>query len=342
MFVAKSQRGFTLVELLVVIAIIGVLVALLLPAVQSAREAARRTNRQNNLRQIGLALQNFHSVKSQFPAGSEVTFTSPADMQVLANANTQLLPYMEQAALENAYDSKLPWWMQSPEVAQTIVSIMLCPSSDQSLVSAPHLGTVGRNYPVGETFAPTHYIYSRGSTDAWCLEELAADPIPASEAGLFTINRPKSIRHVEDGTSHTFAVGEGDSLAPLCHGHGCTIPIPPQVNDGRAGQAWLISEVNYSALHRSRVVTAGIYGSTIEPLNKSPVTDTMIDEANLLDCRSSADGGTHVTSNFRSAHSGGGYFLLADGSVQFVSEAIEPLIYQAMSTIAGQEVLYNN
>ena len=95
-------------------------------------------------------------------------------------------------------------------------------------------------------------------------------------------------------------------------------------------------------LGRERAVDArpaGIFGTTLEPLNKSPVTDTVLDVAAVFDCRSSVDGGSHRTSNFRSSHAGGAHFLYADGGVRFVAESIAMPVYRAASTIAGAELL---
>ena len=91
----RHRCAFTLIELLVVIAIIAILIALLLPAVQQAREAARRTQCRNNLKQLGLALHNYHETHTVFPPGA----TADAAGNVFANANTMLLPYFEEAAL---------------------------------------------------------------------------------------------------------------------------------------------------------------------------------------------------------------------------------------------------
>ena len=99
----KHRHGFTLIELLVVIAIIGVLIALLLPAVQAAREAARRAQCTNNLKQIGLALHNYHSVNGTFPLGSikaQQNLGSYASYRWSVHA--QILPNLEQTALYNA------------------------------------------------------------------------------------------------------------------------------------------------------------------------------------------------------------------------------------------------
>ncbi len=98
--VSMKRRAFTLIELLVVIAIIAVLIALLLPAVQSAREAARRTQCVNNLKQIGLALHNYHSSNGSFPMGcSSGHWSSPIIYNVKQNlsAHAQMLPFLEQA-----------------------------------------------------------------------------------------------------------------------------------------------------------------------------------------------------------------------------------------------------
>ncbi len=121
-----SLHGFTLVELLVVIAIIGILVALLLPAIQAAREAARRTQCINNLKQYGIALQNYHSTNEAFPPGALMK-KSPTD--VYANANASLLPYFEESALHNLYDPNEQWENQPPGPDATPIAIFKCPSS---------------------------------------------------------------------------------------------------------------------------------------------------------------------------------------------------------------------
>src|SRR5687768_8526951 len=122
----SSASAFTLVELLVVIAIIGILVALLLPAVQAAREAARRAQCLNNLKQFGIALQNFHLTHRAFPHGAVMKQTA---LQVYANANTQLLPYFEDTSLHDIYNQDEPWEGQLPGVASTVIPIFKCPSS---------------------------------------------------------------------------------------------------------------------------------------------------------------------------------------------------------------------
>src|SRR5437867_3115090 len=100
----RHRSAFTLVELLVVIAVIGLLIALLLPAVQAARESARKAACKNNLRQIGLALHTFESANGRFPTGVLGTSGSATNSQLLHTWMTYLLPYIEQAPLQQAYN----------------------------------------------------------------------------------------------------------------------------------------------------------------------------------------------------------------------------------------------
>src|SRR5262245_42755608 len=104
----RARAGFTLVELLVVIPIIGVLVALLLPAVQAARESARRTQCANNLKQIGLAMTNYHDTSKWFPPGSVWVNDTATDARNKGSFLIRILPYIEQQTLYQCFDFNLP------------------------------------------------------------------------------------------------------------------------------------------------------------------------------------------------------------------------------------------
>jgi prepilin-type processing-associated H-X9-DG protein len=185
----------------------------------------------------------------------------------------------------------------------------------------------------------------------------------ASSEGLFNRGRGHGIRDVTDGTSNTFAMGEaagGDSW-PLCHGVGCApgseqtyldtgtgLPFPANVG-------WADAQPGETDGLADNAIKSSQFGCTRELLNKNPVTDAFYDwkvgaqtpGAGDLEGRDCGQSNLHTTSNFRSDHPGGGQFLLADGSVRFVSEDIlhnptpAPGVsvgtYQALSTIAGSE-----
>lgn len=318
--------GFTLIEMLVTIAIIGVLMSLLLPAVQQAREAARRTSCRNNLKLFGLALHNYHSVHTSFPLGNSAALPG----NFFANANAMLLPYFEESALHQLYNYELPWWRQSREVAGTAVNVFVCPSnSSPNPVDSATFAAL--NSPLGSVFGITTYIYSKGVNDAWCIN---SGSVPADERGMFDINLSIRMRDLVDGSSHTFAMGEGATGRRwrLCEGAGCTSPSQFEVE-----QFWILGEPAPNAPSFAFLFSS-IYGSTMDALNKNPVTATARGRK-PFDCVSSARGGSQSTSNFRSDHEGGGHFLFADGSVKFISESIDRAAYRALSTIRGGEIV---
>ena len=330
---ARNVRGFSLIELLVVIAIIGVLIALLLPAVQMARESARRMSCKNNLKQFGLALANYSDAHRVFPPGFVLGLP-----KTYANANTMLLPYFDQAPLHSRYKMNLSWGDQDQDVARAVISVFVCPSNTgpNPVVS---IALQVQPYPIGDTVAITTYLFCKGKGDAWCL---APAPYPEQERGMFSENRAVSTADIRDGTSQTIAMGEGatGNRWPLCHGAGCTIPATgPTGRTFPSEQAWIVGQLNVYENVQAGLLLSSIFGCTMDKLNKQAVTDTSVNLSGMLDCRSSANGGPHTTSNFRSDHTGGGNFLFADGSVHFLSESMGLTQYRALSTIAGGEVV---
>jgi prepilin-type N-terminal cleavage/methylation domain-containing protein len=172
-----KHRGFTLIELLVVIAII----ALLLPAVQMAREAARRTQCRNNLKQLGLALHNYHDRYTAFPPGVIAANTNFRDGQ--HSGLTLLLPQLERSSVYNQYDFDVSW--RDPvnrNATSTYISAFLCPSSIGGL---PQNGVYD--------LPTTDYVFAKG-TRAWlCLD--------GEKSGMFDVNSRVRTRDVTDGLS---------------------------------------------------------------------------------------------------------------------------------------------
>jgi len=331
---ATDRSAFTLIELLVVLAIIGVLVALLLPAVQAARESARRVQCQNHLKQLGIAQHSYHASMRRFPAGATAERTED-DLRVFANANVLLLPYLEAANAAALYDFSRSWREQSPSVARLVLPGLLCPSSDHHQPQVDSLlGPLVLNLPTGDTYGVTHYLYSRGAHDAWCWPLVVDD----DRQGVFDYQHGAALREITDGSSKTIAMGEGASNPSVCLGTGCSEPFNIGLGEKPAWQVWISGETNYDIVVAAGYIATSIYGSTIEPLNKWPVTATTLTVAGSMDCRSSTEGGPHTTSGFRSVHPGGGWFLFADGSVQFLEETVELAVYRALSTIAGGEI----
>jgi prepilin-type N-terminal cleavage/methylation domain-containing protein/prepilin-type processing-associated H-X9-DG protein len=329
------KKGLTVVELLVVMAIIGLLIALLLPAVQMAREAGRRSECANHLHQFGIALAAYHDAIRTFPPAFTANF-APTGVTTFGGATTMLMPYFEQTNLTSLYVQTLPWYEQSPQVAQTVVPIFVCPSVSQgNPINVPLFAAYPPGSTAGGTYGVSNYVFCKGVTDAWCL---APDSVPPNQRGMFDMNFATRAAAIRDGLSDTIAMGEGAGglLWPLCSGPGCSTPAPPDPsgNQPNAIVLWLPNTVMPDALANMGFIASCNYACTLEPMNKNPVTDSMVVLASIADCRCSLNGGPHHTSNFRSAHPGGGHFLFADGSTHFLLETIDLTTYRRLSTIS--------
>jgi prepilin-type N-terminal cleavage/methylation domain-containing protein/prepilin-type processing-associated H-X9-DG protein len=190
-----ARRAFTLIELLVVIAIIAILIGLLLPAVQKVREAAARTKCQNNLKQIGLALHNYHDSMGTFPKGGTAPWDSTAPFTTSLNWHYQILPYVEQDAVFRLTNINT--------IYATSIPIYNCPSRrGPTLVNGHYLGDYAAATP-GD--AP-------GSWDQFWYGSVWTVPTSANHNGVITRSgsNPKKVTmdHVTDGTSNTMVIGE--------------------------------------------------------------------------------------------------------------------------------------
>jgi prepilin-type processing-associated H-X9-DG protein len=299
---------------------------------------------------LGVALMNFESANRRLPKGSDVRKDVVQDPLlgsdgVFANGLTEMLPYYEQAQLAAAYDKGKPWYMQDKAVASAVIPLLVCPSvgnrnnpTDDAFFEFASLTIKS---PIGSILGVTDYVFSKGASDAFCKTPLE---MPPNELGLFDYDLEARTKHVGDGLSNTFAMGEAaDGL--MCQNPGCTEPDmvkPSKLYSGepyQARQYWIGSGNIKQILVEFKWASAGHFACTVDPLNKQPVTQFLFDDDGPFSCEGtlSNPSNPHRVPNFRSAHPGGGNFCYADSSVHFVNDGIDLAVYRARSTIAGAE-----
>ena len=312
----RQARGFTLIELLVVIAIIAILIALLLPAVQQAREAARRTQCKNNLKQIGLALHNYHDVHSALPSGSIVYFNSGQNRHYGHGWtwHASILPFIDQANLyeqiqgpnSNGMGSEGGGTTSAKQqlAGQTILSAFWCPSQPDVTQGVQKGG-----------YAPSNYNGNMGTLIGYSGDNCYGGSVstPAgmlapngcmNANGIFFISSKIRFRDVTDGLSSTIFVSEvidsggdadklggGGSDRKYCFSGGADSNPPTEMSE------YLIAAESNDPINKYTEEAAGSY------------------------------------------HVGGAQFAMGDGSVRFLSENMSMTVYQAISTRAGGEVV---
>jgi prepilin-type N-terminal cleavage/methylation domain-containing protein/prepilin-type processing-associated H-X9-DG protein len=327
----NRRKGFTLIELLVVIAIISVLVSLLLPAVQQAREAARRSQCRNNLKQMGIALHNYHDACRVFPPGyvdlnGNPNSTPDNDLGSGWGWATFLLPYMDQGPLYNQINFNVGVGLGvNAQLSQVSLAAFQCPSDGLQDPFPVYDSSFGK--PI-TTVAHSNYVGCNGWIE--CFGGAGGNPQPGPLAdglngtygkagvGLFFRNSKNSAANVTDGLSNTIFVGErssnhspstwtgsvtgGRCPAWMAQNTGAYAPPPgPAYDNADFGEALIFAHCN----------------ATHVPNADFPVFDP---------------------DTYYSFHSGGCHFLFGDGSVRFISSYVDGYTYQHLATIAGGEV----
>jgi prepilin-type N-terminal cleavage/methylation domain-containing protein len=323
----KNRIAFTLVELLVVIAIIGVLVALLLPAVQAAREAARRMHCGNNLKQTGLALQNYHDVHKQFPYGALVTdgqrFTAPQWPYLLH----YILPYMEEQRLYD--DFRTMWKTTTPPYVTGATSVWpltvrnksvpayLCPSDGLSEPTKAFISSASTTFdPNGVRLFVTNYLgFFSGVNDGDThLDSTRSPAFDTARRAVFALNRGAKIKQITDGTSKTLIVAE--------YLTGKTQDVRGYIYTNRAGCQYL---------YASRTPNSSAPDSLLDHNSFCQGFKQNHPELNLPCAPGPTDGNVIAS---RSRHPGGVHGLLRDGSVRLFTDEIDARLWQSMAWIA--------
>jgi prepilin-type N-terminal cleavage/methylation domain-containing protein len=307
--IRRHLPGFTLVELLVVIAIIGILVGLLLPAVQAAREAARRIQCSNNMKQMGLAFQNYESTHRTFPPGFISRVTGPwpgGGNNPVPEAGpgwsffAMILPQMEQPNLHSMIDFSLPITASNNQLARsTKVSAYQCPSDTwnqpvslwptslgiSDLALASYIGCLGGGNPANAPGYSALY------------EELPFN-------GMFHRNTAIKVRDITDGTSNTIGIGERASM------------FTPNGWAGVIPNAQTVFSPRIASSRRQTV------GQTARPAITMATVHVRTGGPNAP---------TGSPGGFWSPHTGGALFLLMDGSTQTISTNVDMTIFRALA-----------
>jgi prepilin-type N-terminal cleavage/methylation domain-containing protein/prepilin-type processing-associated H-X9-DG protein len=344
----RPHRGFTLIELLVVIAIIGVLIALLLPAVQSAREAARRSQCTNNLKQIGIALHNYHDKFLSFPPsavthdiqndpGNGACGNTTNSMQRMHGMFTLILPEMEQTTAYSAINFTYPagsstgglyFGVHPGQVNKTamevIVNTYLCPSDSMRTPQSGNAGDLLNGY------SASSYAASEGTWDT--IRWWWGCPEYIQNTGAFSRGYHFKVADITDGTANTKFVGE------FCR----FINDPEPFFNFWNRVGWFGSRAGLATTRvQGFAISVPRPNAKLQAADPAPMTQPnypfvdgwLYDPAALALAREAGQFG------FRSQHPGGINFLFGDGSVRFLKNSINLKTYMDVATRAQGEVV---
>lgn len=359
--VQPRQGGFTLIELLVAITIIAVLIALLLPAVQQAREAARRSRCKNNLKQLGIALANYHDTATEFPPG--FFSGNGAGTGLGFGWMSMLLPQMDQAPVFNQLGSTAtnPNFdtgpistlaaTVTPNTVQTAFPVFRCPSDTGSSTTLFYVLTwTDQQYPCGRS----NYVGVAGTDPAWINAELGGATPGVGELQTIGLDVGLSISPVYVGPNVVGAIGS-------FHG----TPVTNVINASTVtaelfgGCFGANSRTGYRDITdgSSNVIVVGERYTPTGSTESQPVigdatwvgvafNDDTAGQANVLGEASVPINGFNTgstprpqTTGFGSFHTGGSQFLMGDGAVRFVSQNINMDTYRQLSRIADGAVV---
>jgi prepilin-type N-terminal cleavage/methylation domain-containing protein/prepilin-type processing-associated H-X9-DG protein len=317
---SSRARGFTLIELLVVIAIIAVLIALLLPAVQAAREAARRSQCVNNLKQLGLGLQNYHDINNTFMIGHQ----GQVGNDKRRSWAFSILNFIEQSPLYSNINFTTDFYQpQNTSVIISNVATFDCPSDpNASMIEEPTspYPRAKANYMVN--LGNTHYDEDRGNNPFYGPLNVPGTTYTQFMPGPFSLDKTYGLRDMTDGTSGTLVFSE------------VVIGVNQNV------QGTILSD------HRGDLFNDDhncFYFNVYTPPNTKLVPDYMQSYClypNLNNPPCNGNPSPYVSFNAaRSYHSGGVNAALGDGSVRFFKDSIAVQIWRALGTIAGNETV---
>jgi len=328
---ASNRDGFTLVELLVVIAIIGILIALLLPAVQAAREAARRSSCTNKLKQIGLAMHNFHDVRGQFPAGDpeKVCPTYPSVGAFLYRWSwlAMITPYMEQYNVYKSLNMDVPLYTYNGSNSgpgynvhpdnlgpvSGIIPLFLCPSDTEKKVD--------------ELYGPTNYMSCWGSgMPPWTVHEATQTD------GVFYANSTTRFADITDGTTNTAMASEstlwpGGSVSGLTAENARDVMVSLRslpLDETRCSQIGASASTSRNGRWADGWPRYSGYDHYLGPNSSVPDCGVVSPMRGLWKAA-------------RSRHPGGVNLILCDGSVRFAGDSVDRDTWHALGSRNGGE-----